>query len=361
MKKTLIITNHSFMLWQFRRELIQALLTTGEVVIAVPFGDHVEDFRAIGCRMIHTELDRRGINPVKDLALLRAYRKILKEEQPDLVISYSIKPNIYAGFCCSRMGIPYCANVQGLGTAFQKQGLAQLVTLMYKAALKKARVVFFENEGNAAEFRRRGITPGEQQKVLRGAGVNLERFSYREFPENDPVRFLFLGRIMKEKGVDELFYAARRLQNEGYAFRLDLVGFFEDAYRDTVDALVADGIGVFHGFQPDPVPYYAAADCIVLPSYHEGMSNVLLEAAATGRPVITSDIPGCREAILAGESGFLCPVQNQEAVYAAMKNILSLTREARRGMGLAGRRHMETEFEKNAVVRETLRAIEGRK
>lgn len=357
MKKVLIITNHSFMLWQFRRELIQTLLERSEVVIAVPFGDHVEDFRALGCRMIHTELDRRGIDPVKDLALCRAYRKILKSERPDMVITYSIKPNVYAGFCCRMMGIPYCANVQGLGTAFQKKGLAQLVTLMYKAALKDARVVFFENDGNAAEFRQRGIMPPDRQKVLRGAGVNLERFSYREFPENDPVRFLYLGRIMKEKGVDELFCAARRLRDEGYAFALDLVGFFEDGYGTQVDALANDGIAVFHGFQQDPLPYYAAADCVVLPSYHEGMSNVLLEGAATGRPLITSHIPGCREAVLNGESGFLCPVRDGEAVYEAMKKVLSLSREERRAMGLAGRRHMEAEFDKHAVVRDTIQAI----
>ena len=357
MKKVLIITNHSFMLWQFRRELIQALLETSEVVIALPFGDHVEDFRAMGCRMIHTELDRRGIDPVKDLALCAAYRRILKAEQPDMVITYSIKPNIYAGFCCRTMGIPYCANVQGLGTAFQKKWLAGLVTRMYRTALKKARVVFFENEGNAAEFRRSDITPAQQQKILRGAGVNLQRFGYRDFPENDPVRFLFLGRIMREKGVDELFYAARRLHEEGYAFTLDLLGFFEEEYKAQVDALAAQGIAVFHGFQQDPVPFYAAADCIVLPSYHEGMSNVLLEAAAVGRPVITSRIPGCREAVVEGESGLLCPVRDQEAVYEAMKKMLSLAREERRTMGLRGRQHMEAEFDKNTVVRDTIRAI----
>ncbi|MBQ8188112.1 MAG: glycosyltransferase, partial [Clostridia bacterium] len=248
--KILIVTNHSFMLWQFRRELIGELLKEHEVVISVPFGDHIEDFKKLGCRMIDTELDRRGINPVKDLTLYRTYHRLLKTEKPDLVITYSIKPNIYAGFACRQLGIPYCVNVQGLGTSFQKPVLSDVVTVMYKTALKKAKAVFFENEGNAEEFRKRKITPASQQHVLPGAGVNLARFTCREYPQNDTVHFLYLGRIMKEKGVDELFWAARKLREEGADFVLDLVGFFEDAYKEEVDALVKDGIAVFHGFQP---------------------------------------------------------------------------------------------------------------
>ena len=355
--KILVITNHSFMLWQFRRELIEALLKEHEVVISVPFGDHIEDFEKLGCRMIDTAVDRRGINPKTDLKLDHTYRKLLKTERPDMVITYSIKPNIYAGFACRQMGIPYCVNVQGLGTAFQKPNLSDVVTVMYKTALKKAKVVFFENEGNAEEFRNRKITPAFQQCVLPGAGVNPERFAYHEYPQNDRVHFLYLGRIMREKGVDELFWAARKLRKEGRDFVLDLVGFFEDEYKEQVDALVSDGIAVFHGFQQNPVPYYAASDCVVLPSYHEGMSNVLLEAAATGRPVITSDIPGCREAVVDGGSGLLCTVQNREAVYDAMKKILTLTPDERRQMGLTGCRLMEDKFEKSKVVEQTIQAV----
>lgn len=355
--KILVITNHSFMLWQFRRELIEELLKEHEVVISVPFGDHIEEFEKLGCRMIDTAVDRRGINPKTDLRLYRTYRKLLKNEKPDMVITYSIKPNIYAGFACRQMGIPYCVNVQGLGTAFQKPILADVVTVMYKTALKKAKVVFFENEGNAEEFRTRKITPAAQQHVLPGAGVNLERFTYHEYPQNNRVHFLYLGRIMREKGVDELFWAAHKLHEEGADFVLDLVGFFEDEYKEQVDTLVADGIAVFHGFQHDPVPYYAAADCVVLPSYHEGMSNVLLEATAIGRPVITSDIPGCREAVLNGVSGWLCVVQDREAVYAAMKAMLSHSVSERTRMGQSGRRLMEERYDKGKVVEETLQAM----
>lgn len=354
MKKILIITNHSYMLYQFRRELIGELMKEHEVVLSMPFVGHEEDFKAMGLRCIETDVDRRGINPKTDLNLLKTYYQMLKEEKPDLVITYSIKPNVYAGLVCGMLKIPFCANVQGLGTAFQKPVLAQFVTLLYKLAFRKVQTVFFENEGNAEEFRRRKIILAEKQKVLPGAGVNLEYYAYQPYPKNDVVHFLYLGRIMKEKGMDELFSAVKRLKAEGYEFVLDLVGFFEDEYKAQVEELQEQGIAVFHGFQQDPRPYYAAADCVVLPSYHEGMSNVLLEAAATGRCLITSNIPGCREAVENGKSGMLCKVKDAESLYKAMKRFLELSDEKREVIGKAGRLNMEQRFDKAMVVENTV-------
>ena len=357
-KKILVVTNHSYMLWQFRRELIQRLMEDAEVVISTPFVGHEQDFAAMGCRMLETDVDRRGINPVTDFRLYHTYVKILKTERPDMVITYSIKPNIYAGFACRMQKIPYCVNVQGLGTAFQKKGLAQIVTVMYRTALKKAKTVFFENAENAKLFREKKITPAWQQTVLPGAGVNLESYSYQEYPNNDKVRFLYLGRIMKEKGMDELFWAVQELRKEcAGQFVLDLVGFFEDEYKEQVEKLTQDGIAVFHGFQENPRPYYGKADCVVLPSYHEGMSNVLLEAAAIGRPLITSDIPGCREAVKQGISGLLCPVKDRNALLHAMEDFLKLSKEEREAMGRAGRKYMEEQYDKEKVVKKTCRTI----
>ena len=357
-KKILVVTNHSYMLWQFRRELIQRLMEDAEVVISTPFVGHEQDFAAMGCRMLETDVDRRGINPVTDFRLYHTYVKILKTERPDMVITYSIKPNIYAGFACRMQKIPYCVNVQGLGTAFQKKGLAQIVTVMYRMALKKAKTVFFENAENAKLFREKKITPAWQQTVLPGAGVNLESYSYQEYPNNDKVRFLYLGRIMKEKGMDELFWAVQELRKEcAGQFVLDLVGFFEDEYKEQVEKLTRDGVAVFHGFQENPRPYYGKADCVVLPSYHEGMSNVLLEAAATGRPLITSDIPGCREAVKQGISGLLCPVKDRNALLHAMEDFLKLSKEERKAMGRAGRKYMEEQYDKEKVVKKTCRTI----
>ena len=356
--KILIITNHSYMLYRFRKELIQALMQDHEVVLSMPFVGHEEDFQAMGLRCIDTEVDRRGINPKTDLKLFAAYCRLLKQEKPDMVITYSIKPNIYGGLACTMAGIPYCANVQGLGTAFQRKGLARLVTVLYKTALRKAKAVFFENRGNAREFLDRKILPESKITVLNGAGINLEAYCAEPYPENDAVHFLYLGRIMREKGIDELFAAMRRLHGElGSKVVLDLVGFFDDDYETEVNRLVADGIAVFHGFQSEPRPYYAAADCVVLPSYHEGMSNVLLEAAAMGRPVITSDIHGCKEAVSDGETGLLCRVKDADDLYEKMRRMAGTTREQREAMGKAGREKMVREFEKSLIVEQTTRAI----
>ncbi len=357
-KKLLVVTNHSYMLWQFRRELIGELMKDAQIIISTPFVGHEQDFEAMGCRMVETPVDRRGINPVTDLKLLLNYRELLRKEKPDMVLTYSIKPNIYAGLACRFMKIPYCANVQGLGTAFQKPGVAQLASLLYREALKKAKTVFFENEGNALIFRLKRITPKKQQTLLPGAGVNLSYYQQEPYPDHDRIHFLYMGRIMKEKGIDELFSAVQRLHRElGSSFVLDLVGFFEDEYKQRVSQLEAEGIAVFHGFQEDPRPWYALADCVVLPSYHEGMSNVLLEAAATGRPIITSDIPGCREAVQEGISGMLCRAKDEKALYEAMNSFCRKTREEREAMGKAGRAWMEERFDKTFVVEKTKQAI----
>lgn len=356
-KKILIITNHSYMLYRFRKELIQKLLEDSEVVISTPFVGHETDLKELGANCIKTEVDRRSINPFTDLKLLHTYKTILKQEKPDLVITYSIKPNIYAGYLCGKMKIPFCANVQGLGTAFQKALLSNLVTVMYRTAFRKVETVFFENQANAQAFVRRRILPAKKEVVLSGAGINLEEYRYRQYPNNEKVHFLYLGRIMKEKGMDELFAAVEQLRKNGCEFVLDLVGFFEDEYKKQVEQLQSEGVVRFYGFQENPKPYYAQTDCVVLPSYHEGMSNVLLEAAASGRAIITTDIPGCREAVDNGKSGMLCKVKSTDSLYKAMKRFTELSREKRELMGKAGREKMEREFDKKKVVEETVKVI----
>lgn len=352
--KFLIITNHSYMYWQFRKELTEKLLEKADVTLCTPFVGHEDDLANLGCKMVESNVDRRGLNPLKDFKLFTFYLNLMKKEKPDMVITYSIKPNIYAGMACRFMKVPYCVNVQGLGTAFQKKGIAQIATLLYKFALKGAKTTFFENEANAKEFRDRKIQKSEKQTVLNGAGVNLEYYNYVEYPRNEEIHFLYLGRIMKEKGIDELLYAVRKLKNDNVKFVLDLVGFYEDSYKDVVNELVEEKIAVFHGFQSDPRSFYAACDCVVLPSYHEGMSNVLLEAAATGRPIITSDIPGCREAVNENVSGILVSPQNKEKLYNALKSFSEKSFEERKQMGKNGRLLVEEKFDKLYVVKKTV-------
>lgn len=356
-KKILIITNHSYMLYRFRLELIQRLMENNEVILSMPFVGHEDDFQKMGLRCIETKIERRGMNPIKDLSLLREYNRQLKEVRPDLVMTFSIKPNIYAGFLCRRKRVPYACQVQGLGTAFEKPLLAKLVTIMYRTALKKVSVVFFENNENAKLFVDKRIVPSGKIKILPGAGINLQTYPYIEYPLNERFRFVYIGRIMKEKGIDELFSACERLKEKGYNFVLDLIGFYEDDYKEKVARLVKDGIAIDHGFQENPMPYYAATDCVVLPSYHEGMSNVLLEGAACGRPLITTDIPGCREAVEDRITGLLVQVKNSDSLLAAMEIMLQKSKEERKTMGLRGRERMELVFDKSIVVEETIKSL----
>lgn len=354
--KILIATNHSYMFYRFRKELVETLMQEHEVILSTPFVGHEDNLKAMGLRCINTEIDRRSINPFKDMKLLKTYRKMLDDIQPDLVITYSIKPNVYMGSACKAKGIPYVTNVQGLGTAFEKPVLSSVVSVMYRSALHKAKTVFFENEENAQFFLHQNIISAQQMKVLPGAGINLDEYPYVPMQDDGVCSFLFVGRIMKEKGVYEFFTAAKTIKAEfGEEVAFDVVGFYEDAYKETVDQLVADGVIRFHGFQTDVHPFYEAANCVVLPSYHEGMSNVLLEAAATGRPLITSDIPGCREAVEDGVSGYICPAKDADALYDAMQRFVELPESWRAEMGCRGRERMEKRFSKDAVIAETMK------
>ncbi len=358
--KMLIATNHSYMLWRFRRELIEELMKDRDVVLAMPFVGHEQDFMDMGLKCIDTPIARRNINPFKDLALFKQYRKIFSEEAPNQVITYSIKSNIYAGYVAAHRYIPYYVNVQGTGTAFQKKWLAPIVTVMYRTALKRAEKVFFENQANLDEFLNRKIIPEQKAVLLSGAGINLETYLYSPYPGNETVHFLYLGGVMKEKGMDELLYSIRKLREEGRDCVLDVVGFYDDEenYEQQVAELEQLGVAKYHGFQEEPRPYYQMADCVVLPSYHEGMSNVLLEAAATGRPLITSDIPGCKESVENGLNGYLVKVKSKTSLLAAMRRFMNLSVADREQMGRAGRSKMEKDFAKEMVVEMTVRSIE---
>lgn len=359
-KRILVLANNDVGLYRFRKDLLAALLNAGrEVYISLPDGDFVPELVQLGCRFIDTPIERRGMNPLHDGKLFRQYRTMLKEYKPDLVLTYTIKPNIYGGLACRMAHIPYAVNITGLGSAIENGGwLRRFVLTLYKVALKRAKVVFFENSGNRDTLVATGVVPKGRDVVLNGAGVNLDDYPYQPYPQDNIVRFLFVGRVMHEKGVDELFAAAERMKKEyGDAVEFHIVGTFEEAYKTRMDELVHDGIVVYHGYQSDMKPFYAMASCVVLPSYHEGMSNVLLEAAASGRPLITSDIPGCREAVEDGESGYLCIPRDTDSLYYALAMMANTPSDNRAEMGIKGRKLMKECFDKKRIVIKTQKYI----
>lgn len=359
MKRILILANFDVGLYKFRKELIEELLNQGnEVYISLPDGALVPELEAMGCKFVNTYVDRRGINPKTDVKLLLFYRRLVKYTHPDLVITYTIKPNIYGGLVCRELKVPYAVNITGLGTAFQNEGiLKKIVTILYKSALKKAKVIFFENVGNKQVLIEEKIVREEQTCVLNGAGVNLEEYPFCEYPPRNETRFLFIGRVMKEKGVDELFAVAEKIKKEYDNVFFDIVGPMEDDYKNRIQELVEDSIIEYHGYQEDVKPFIQKCHCFVLPSYHEGMANTNLECAASGRPLITSNIHGCLEAVEDEVNGYLCEKQNVEELYQLIKKFMMLSYNERRAMGLAGRKRMEKLFDKRLVVRETIESI----
>ena len=356
----LILANHSGGLYDFRKDLIAELKKHANVTVAVPHNDRWEELHKLADKVIELSVDRRGMNPLHDSKLFKQYRAILNEVKPELVLTYTIKPNIYGGLACRMAHIPYAVNITGLGSAIENGGwLKWFVLTLYKPALKGAKVVFFENTGNRDTLVAAGVVPSGRDVVLNGAGVNLEDYPYQPYPSEGAVRFLFVGRVMHEKGVDELFAAAKRMkQKYGDGVEFHIVGSFEEAYKPVMDELEQAGVVKYHGYQSDMKPFYAMASCVVLPSYHEGMSNVLLEAAASGRPLITSDIPGCREAVENSVSGYLCPTRDADALYDAMRRFVELPERWRAEMGRRGRERMEQKFSKTAVVAETIKHLE---
>lgn len=358
MKKILLLANNSGGLYDFRKDLIKGLCREYEVVACTPFDIKADELKALGLRLIETPIDRRGINPLTDIKLYRLYKSILKKEKPDLVITYTIKPNVYGGFACRKGRVPYAINITGLGTAFQSNGLIRkIVTVMYKAACKKARIVFFENAGNRNIFVDDKIVRIEKTHVLNGAGVNLEQFAVLPYPRNDKTRFLFIGRIMKEKGIDELLVATQMLVKDGLNIELQVLGEFEEEYQGVFNEYQKEGWLLFEGYQQDVRPFIEKANCFVLPSWHEGMANTNLECAASGRPVITTNIYGCKEAVENEVSGYLVNKQDVDDLYEKMKKFVQLPYDIQKNMGLNGRKRMEEIFDKKKVVEDTISCL----
>lgn len=289
MNKILILANSASGLYDFRNELILELLNMYEVHISLPDGEQVPQLAEEGCRMHHTAIDRRGVNPARDLKLLCSYWRLIRHIKPKIVLTYTIKPNIYGNICCRLQRVPYIANITGLGSAFENNGIIQkIVTVLYRVALKNAACIFFQNQENQKIFARFGIH-GKKSRLVPGSGVNLDRHCVQEYPlEEERMIFLYVGRIMQEKGIDELLYTAEAVYKEYPKVLFQLVGNYEENYKEKIVRTQESGALELIGYQKDITPFYRRASAVLMPSYHEGMSNVILEAAASGRPCLAT-------------------------------------------------------------------------
>lgn len=334
------------------------------VVIAPQDPAADQRMRDLGVERIPIEIDRAGLNPLIDLKLLLKYRSLLQRIRPAAYLSYTIKPNIYGSFAAASLEIPALPNVSGLGTAFiQGGGLQALVTRLYRIGFARAPVVFFQNQEDSALFINRRIVRANQARVLPGSGVDLDFFIPAPLPDGPPT-FLLIGRLLRDKGVSEFVEAARALRSEYPDARFQLLGAVDEGNRTAisqaeVDAWVAEGMVEQLGTTDDVRPFIAAVTAVVLPSYREGLPRSLLEAAAMARPLIASDVPGCRDVVEDGVNGYLCEVRNHGSLAAAMRRLLQLPRPEQIAMGEAGRKRVQERFSETFVVRAYLDVLAG--
>ena len=359
-KKVLILVNHNVVIYNFRKELVQRLVADGyEVYLSCPQGNRIAELQDMGARFIETDVERRSKNPLTDLKLMRHYKKMMKEVRPDIVLSYTIKPNIYGCIAARKLGIPQLANITGLGTSIEDGGLSsKLILSLYKFGLKAAKVVFFQNKSNLDFFVNKKLVRGSAV-LLPGSGVNLQEFCYENYPEETgETVLLIIGRMMKNKGTGEIIEAARivRKMHPNVIFRF--IGFADDDWQATIDSAVGEGIIEYPGNQTNVHSFIKRSHATLMASYHEGMSNVLLETAATGRPIIASNITGCRETFDKGISGIGFRIKDSGDIVRAIEEFLSLPYEKRAEMGKAGRAKVEKEFDRQIVVNKYIEEIE---
>jgi len=359
MKKVLILANNDVGLYKFRKELIQELVKEYKVYISLPDGEFIHQLKELGCEFINTSISRRGTNPITDLKLFINYRKIIKEVKPDVVLTYTIKPNVYGGMACKMSGIPYIVNITGLGSAVENGGLLQRITLsLYKSALKKVNCVFFQNKENEEFFDENKIISGNH-RLIPGSGVNLDYYPVLDYPSDTIVNFLFIARVMKEKGIEQYLDAAKYIKKKYPKTAFHILGFCEQDYEGKLREMQDKGIIKYHGMQSDVREFHKLSHCTIHPTYYpEGMSNVLLESAACGRPIITTNRSGCREIVDDGVNGYIVEQQNSQDLIGKIEQFLSLDYGAKKQIGILGRNKVEKEFDRRIVVDSYIEEIE---
>jgi glycosyltransferase involved in cell wall biosynthesis len=361
-KKVLILANNDIWLYKLRKETIKALLDSNfEVYISSPKGAYIDILVEWGCIFIETNVDRRGKNLVKDYKLLMEYFKVIRKIKPDVVLAYTIKPNLYGGLVCRVLNIPCINNITGLGSGFIKNSLFKtFLTQIYKISLKNSYTVFFQNINDQNILVNKNIL-NNNYRLLPGSGVNLEEYSYKEYPKDKPITFIFIGRIMKDKGIDQYLEAAKLIKGKNKDIEFNLLGFVEETephYNELIQDLHNEGVINYLGFQSDVRPYIHESQCIIQASHGgEGLSNVLLETAATGRSLIASNIFGCKETINDGENGYIFEAKNTNDLVDKIEKFISLSYNERVEMGKASRVKIEKEFDRNLVVDQYMKKI----
>lgn len=368
--KIIICLNTAWNLVNFRSGLIRALVAAGYEVVAVAPNDKYSDgLKTLGCRFVPLHMDNGGVNPVKDVLLLWRFLRLFARERPDVFLGYTVKPNVYGSLAAHLLQIPVINNIAGLGAAFIRGGMVmRIVRCLYRTALTRSAQVFFQNDDDRQLFVGGGLVRADKTALLPGSGIDLDRFVSTPMPAtgNDcaSFRFLLVARMLRDKGVGEYVEAARLLRQRWPQVEFCLLGFVDvknpaAISRAEMDAWVAEGVVTYLGESDDVRCQIAVATCVVLPSYREGTPRSLLEAAAMGRPIITTDAVGCREVVDDGVNGLLCRPKDAADLADKMARMIAMPHSERVAMGLRGRLKVEREFDEKIVIDKYLTAIKN--
>lgn len=364
-----VLTNNDDDIYCFRKELIEGLIEQGyEILISCPYGEKFELLTHIDYVYDNPTIDRRGTNIVADFKLYRHYKKLFRRYRPKVILTYTAKPNVYASVAARQLKIPYINNVTGFGSVLKKKGLMKtFIMTLFKVAYRGANCIMFQNATNMQLALDNGMLKGDY-RLIPGSGVDTDRYPLQEYPDGgnglqgEPIVFNYIGRILRDKGVDDYIAAAEQIKKNYPRVEFNMLGFIEPTeshYEEKLKKLEAENIVIYRGSQKDIKPFVARAHATIHPSiYGEGMSNVLLESAASGRPLITTDNPGCRETVNDGETGFIYHGGDVAALVKNIEHFLAMPNEERRTMGQRGREKVKNEFSRTIVVRAYIEEIE---
>ena len=371
--KIAISINTTWNIYNFRLGLIKALLDKGYEVYAIsPYDEYAKKLEGIGVKHIDIKINNKGTNPIEDIKLIKSYYKIFKTIKPDVILFYTIKPNIYGSLAAVILGIPVISNISGLGTVFLNNNLSsKIARLLYKVALKIPKKVFFQNSYDKDLFIKLKLVDVSKTDIIPGSGINTNKFKPLQVISNNDskkIKFLFIGRLLKDKGLIEYVEAARAIRNGELKFEN------RELEREIYKNIEFHILGAFYSGNPTAITenemeiwekenivkyletsdnvkvVIANYDCIVLPSYREGLSRVLLEAASMAKPIIATNVPGCKEVVENGVNGFLCKVKDSNDLAKKMIKIFNLSKEERIKMGQAGREKVIKEFDEKIVI-----------
>lgn len=363
--KIVLTVNAAWNALNFRRPVIEALLSQGHNVTILAPVDHAADqLRALGCDVVNLEMDVQGLSPRKDARLIGHFRHHFAALKPDVVLSYTVKNNIFGAIAAKRLNIPFLPNISGLGTAFLSGGALRLVVEnLYRFAFHGLPILFFQNPDDKDLFVQRGLAQSQQSRLLAGSGVDLDHFTSAPMPVHSKTVFLMISRLLRDKGAVEFVEAAKIIRSKHENVHFQMLGSVNAANRsalgvDDLERWTSEGIIEHLGEHADVRPFIRQADCIVLPSYREGAPRTLIEAASMARPLIATDVPGCRHVVDHERTGLLCKPRDPVSLARSCTEFLSFSRDRRRRMGCEGRRKMHREYCQSFVIKAYLQAID---